>query len=321
MKKICLFISIIAAVNFSCSNPKTTDAAEQKNAATPDTVALPEKSMLSREQLQEQIDKEIEEALRLANDALVKEAEDVLTKTREVNVLLLNGMYDDAIKKIAEAIGKAEVVTAMKPELQLVPTNVEVATYDFVADINTVKRINDEVESLTDKGHLQAARHLLNNLASEVNIKTYYLPLATYPDALKEAAKLINEKKYDEAIIVLNTALNTIVIEEQAVALPLIRAERMLLEVDSLLAKKDTTQAIGNMLENAEYQIKFAEALGYGKKDKEFSELYNAIKQIREELEKAEQGAAKNLVSKLREKLKNFKERISPKETKTHKES
>jgi hypothetical protein len=36
---------------------------------------------------------------------------------------------------------------------------------------------------------------------------------------------------------------------------------------------------IGLLLDNADYEIRFAESLGYGKKDKEFEELYDASRQ------------------------------------------
>ena len=55
-----------------------------------------------------------------------------------------------------------------------------------------------------------------------------------------------------------------------------------LLEVDSLLATRDANvDSINLLLDNADYQIHFAEALGHRKKDKEYKELHDAIKNLR----------------------------------------
>jgi molybdenum cofactor biosynthesis enzyme MoaA len=182
--------------------------------------------------------------------------------------------------------------------------------------METLKKIRKDVEELTEKGYLQAARLLLNDVSSEITISTSSLPLASYPDALKQAVKLTKEKRHLDAALVLTNALNTIVVEVRSVPLPLVRAERMLASVDTLLAANDVkTDDINTLLDNADYQIRFAEALGYGKKDKEFEELYSAIKELKAEVKK--KGAnAKKMNSDLRNKLKLFKTRISPREKK-----
>ena len=89
----------------------------------------------------------------------------------------------------------------------------------------------------------------------------------------------------------------------------------MFVEVSTLLEKGDQATDVNTLLENAEYQIHFAEALGYGKQDKEFAELYSSIKQIKNEMKKENAGDSAGMTQKLRAKLKTFKERISrPKE-------
>jgi hypothetical protein len=200
-------------------------------------------------------------------------------------VMCLQLPNNEAIDKLEDAVGKAAIMTAARPELSLFPLDVQVITRDLVADIDVLREIRKEADWLTDKGYLQAARHLLNDLASELEIRTPMLPVATYPDALTLAAKSLEEQKPDEALIYLNTALSTVFIETKYIPLPLIRAERMLEEVSTLLEEEDKDAEIATLLENAEYQIRFAETLGYGKKDEEFRELYSAIKEIRKAME------------------------------------
>ncbi|OEJ98568.1 hypothetical protein A8C32_05025 [Flavivirga aquatica] len=72
-------------------------------------------------------------------------------------------------------------------------------------------------------------------MKSELKTKEYRLPIGTYPDALKAALVLTKEEKYQEAGILLNATLNTIVTEEKIVPLPILRAERMLEEVETLV--------------------------------------------------------------------------------------
>lgn len=121
------------------------------------------------------------------------------------------------------------------------------------------------------------ARHLLSDLASELEISIPMLPMASYPDALSQEATALSDNKPDEALILLNTALSTVFVKTWYVPLPRIRAERMMAEVSTLLEKGDKVKEVNTLLENAEYQIHFAEALGYGEHDKEFKELYSAI--------------------------------------------
>jgi hypothetical protein len=61
-----------------------------------------------------------------------------------------------------------------------------------------------------------------------VRDRTYHLPVATYPDALKEAARLLDQKKNDEASYVLLTALNTLVAIDKVTPIPLLLARTAL---------------------------------------------------------------------------------------------
>lgn len=138
------------------------------------------------------------------------------------------------------------------------------------------------------------------------------MPIATYPNALKAALVLTKDEKYQEAGVLLNATLNTIVTEEKILPLPILRAERMLEEVETLVNKDDfKKEDVKLLLENAEYEINFAEALGYGKKDKEYKELYSAIKEVKKQMRDDSNTNEKGLIKKLRYKLKTFKEKIS----------
>ena len=310
MKKTMLLVLLAVAIA-GCNKKETNGNA----VSLADSLKVPENKYLSEQQLQTQVDQEIKDLLALANDERISDANEIINLTKQAVQNILDSTYTSAIENLEEAIGKAEVLTTSRPDLSLIPLDVQISSRDLVADINVVKEIEREVEYLTKKGYMQAARHLLNDLASELEISTPMLPMETYPDALSQAASVLNENNPDEALILLSTALNTVVVETWNVPLPLIRAEKMLAEASTLLEKGDKADDVQILLENAEYQIHFAEVLGYGKKDQEFKELYSAIKQIKQELNKESQGDSVGLTHTLRDKLKAFKERISkPKE-------
>jgi hypothetical protein len=304
---------ILLAVTFAACGPdnKTQPIASMNKTETA-YPAKPADAHLSKLQVQEQIHREIREALSTATDSLVTEAAVVVAETHNAIRYLLDSNKAAALRSIETATGKAEVLTHTKPNLNLVPLQINISVHDLVADMDVLKQIRDDAEDLTDRGYLQDARRLLTDIASELSISTSDLPLGTYPDALKEAARLTRENHTLEAALILSTALNTIVTEERDVPLPLIRAEAYLKQVDSLLGTNANTDQVDLLLDNADYQIRFAEALGYGKRDKEFEEFYDAIKSLRSEVKKKDRNARKSN-SDLRSKLNSFKTRISPK--------
>jgi len=308
MKRITLMGLLLALVFTGCNKNKSIEGAAD---AQLDSLNVPSEKYLTESQLQDQVDQEIRDILTLANDERITDAIQIIGLTEQAVKHILDSSYTEATAKLEDAIGKAAVMTASRPDLSLFPLDVQITTRDVITDMDMLWGIRKEADRLTDKGYLQAARHLLKDLASEIEITTPMLPVATYPNALSMAAKALSEGQHDEALIILNTALSTVFVETRYVPLPLIRAERMLLEVSSLLEKGDKDADLNTLLENAEYQIRFAEALGYGKKDREFEEMYSAIKEIKKEMKKVNDGDSSDLTLKLREKLKMFKEKIS----------
>ncbi len=303
-------ILLLLALMIAGCNDSEKESTSVSNSSI-DSLNVPEIKYLSEQQLQDKVDQEIKDILSLANDERIEDAVQIIAYTEEAIKHIIDSNYVDATEKLEDAIGKSAVMTAARPELSFFPLDVHVTTRDLVIDIDALKEIRKEADRLTDEGYLQAARHLLKDLASELEISTPMLPVATYPTALSMAAKALNDNKPDEALIILNTALSTVFIETKYVPLPLIRAERMLEEISILLEKEEkNADNINTLLENAEYQIRFAEALGYGKRDREFEELYSAIKEIKSELKK-DDGDSASLTKELRSKLNNFKQNIS----------
>ena len=86
---------------------------------------------------------------------------------------------------------------------------------------------------------------LLHGLTSEIRVRTYDLPLATYPASLGEAARLLDEKKTNEASNALMTALNTLVVIDRVTPLPLLVAQAAIDSAQADASKdKNAAQAL-----------------------------------------------------------------------------
>ncbi|MEZ0225661.1 MAG: YfdX family protein [Alphaproteobacteria bacterium] len=198
-----------------------------------------------------------------------------------------------ALDNLKKATGKLEIILARDPGLALAPANVSAATYDLLAGLDDVKKVRREVEDLIDDGHLQEARRIMAHLASETVISTSNIPLATYPLAIKDAAKLIDEGKTEEAKVVLQGALNTIVVTERVMPLPVVKAQAFLKQAESLAENKERkpeqSKEMEELLTAAETEIKFAQELGYGQKE-DFEHFYDEITEIRKKTSDGKSG-------------------------------
>src|SRR5258708_16865056 len=126
---------------------------------------------------------------------MVEEAATVVAETRNAVRYLLTNKMAAANKSIETAIGKAEVVTHSKPGMSLVPLEVNITVQDLAADMDVLQSVRQDVTTLTEKGYLQDARRLLQDLSSELTLTTSRLPLRTHPAALTEAWPLNQPNK------------------------------------------------------------------------------------------------------------------------------
>ena len=154
-------------------------------------------------------------------------------------------------------------------------------------------KIRDQVKTLLDAGRIQQARHIMMGLASETDINTTNIPLATYPAAIKLAARLIYQGKIATAKNVLQSALNTTVITQAIVPLPVVAARISLQEAERLAENTHRNDKqnlrLSELLDSANASIKMAEDLGYGQK-KDFKNFYAEIAKIRNKTSSGQSG-------------------------------
>ncbi len=252
MKKLLILLTVLLSLGAVLAQNEQTSSA-----------AVDESSTLGLEsgQLQESIDS----AQKATEDAhpVIEDAVTALQAANDALTALENNDKDAALEALATATGKLEIVVAANPDLALAPVASTAEIYD--TNIKTVKEANKMLRlarvAVNDNDAV-TARLILNSLVSELRIRTVYLPLATYPDAMKEAARLINDDKLDEAKVVLMDALNTLVVTEEILPLPVIAAQALIAQAEQDV-NNDKLDSANENLELAREQLKLARALGY----------------------------------------------------------
>ncbi len=310
MKKAILSVLVLAMVSAGCAQEKKDQVNNKQNVEQKMRVK-PKKANISDKQLQSNISEGVKNDFEIKKNKDTDEALKVLSETQNVLRDLEKNKDKKAKDELAKLIGKIEILLTKDPDLALVPVDVGYEVKDVVTDLQTVKGITEAAKKAMDDGYYQQAKNLMDGLTSELVIKTVYLPYATYPDAMRLAATLLDKGKKDEAKQVLIAALNTLTIQEVDLPLPVLRAEEFIKNAALTMAddkKKDKKEIAVLFLENAEYQLDLAEAMGYGKKDKEFTELHTAIKVLKDEINKGNETKTK--FDSLKSKIKKFKERL-----------
>ncbi|HUP81336.1 MAG TPA: YfdX family protein [Pirellula sp.] len=255
------------------SPSKGVDLEQQvEKADSVETKSQPEDRSEASASVQQDVDKSTESETEKQRKKLVEDAVSAVSMTRDALKALDDGKKEEALETLEKVTGKLELVLARDPALAMVPVSVTTTIYDVLAKTETVKTIANEAEKALDEGRVQDARRLLNNLASEVVVSTTNLPMATYPDAIKHVAPLIDSGKIDEAKQQLQLALKLLVVTDVVMPLPTTRANVMLKEAETLAEKKDRSKEendrLMELLKEVREQVEFGRELGYFNKDR-----------------------------------------------------
>jgi YfdX protein len=136
--------------------------------------------------------REIEEESKKRLD---KEAIAAIEQTQKAVEAIGRGQLEKARAAIDEATAKINNLLARKPANALMPVDSELRVIDIAPHgIQAILEIAQDASRALDEKNYPAARALLHSLMSEIRVRTCNLPLATYPDALKQAARLLDQK-------------------------------------------------------------------------------------------------------------------------------
>ena len=224
---------------------------------------------------------------------IMQEAVDALAQTKDALTALEEERIDDALEALAITTGKLEIIVAREPSLALAPTDVSIVSHDLYGTKEAVQTAIAQARTAIEDGKVQAARRILSGLGSEIVITVTNLPLATYPNAIKAITPLIDAGKIKEAKSRLQAALNTLVLTDHVVPLPVLRSEALLERAEALAENTDRTDAeneeLSNHLEAVRNQLEMAQLLGYGDMD-EYGTLLAQLREIQSKTEDGQSG-------------------------------
>ncbi len=247
--------------------------------------STPQTQSESSKAVQPDVEAEASNAAAEKRKALLADATAAIADTERALEALDDNRTAEALTALAEATGKLELVVARDPGLALAPVHVSIVTHDLFADPGTVIAVLGEARKSLAAGDVQVTRKLLAAMASEIEVHTTSIPLATYPAAIKAITPLIDAGKVSEAKAQLQAALATLVITTEVIPLPKVRAERLLGRAQTLVEKQARTDAenaeLGKTLSAAREQLELSELLGYGRK-LDYKPMHDQLDQIEE---------------------------------------
>ena len=248
--------------------------------------ALPKKPEVqpqASQSVQPDVNKKANDAIEEKRKILIADAQTAIAEAEKALQALNNNKNNEALEALAIATGKLELVLARNPKLALAPVRSEVVMHDLLANKDTVKAVFKQAKEYLSDGEVQKARPLISVLASEIQLRTTNIPLETYPAAIKAITPLIDAGKIDEAKARLQATLNTLVVTNEAIPLPKLRAEHMLKAAQTLAEKKgrskDDNDKLTTNLQGAREQLELAELLGYGTKQ-DYKPMYAQLDEI-----------------------------------------
>ncbi len=234
----------------------------------------------------------IQDDLKLVAKNTVKPAQEILDGLKNTfKAISLLKKHDVKSAKIALTSATTQFDIALKkdPSLKLVPVNMQTTFDDSPLTLANVKSIKKNALRMVNNNQPQEAVMLLSQLKNQITITTTNLPMDLYPIAVKHALNALNKgKKIDIALPLLTDALNTMVVTEIVIPMPILISQSALKDAQKLSKndKNDKTE-ITKLLNLSKRQLEVAKYEGYLSK-------YNAeYKNISEEIDRL-----KNKISK-----------------------
>jgi hypothetical protein len=281
--KVALIISamscllVIAGCNSSKPNDKTVITEPQK-ASSPSTPDFQKQQQEAEQQFRPDIEAQRQQNEAQAKGTLDQDAIAAVGLTAEAIKSIAENKKDDALASIERATGKINILIARNPASALIPVSVEVIVIDTApVDPKEIDQIVQRAADATKHRELPLARILLASLVSELRISTTSLPLATYPGALQQAAQLLDQGKNQDAGKVLLTAINTLVMVDHVIPLPLLLAQAA---IDAANSQRQNKDVASTLLKTARNEATRSRLLGYLSSDSEYKGLDDEISSL-----------------------------------------
>jgi hypothetical protein len=254
-------------------------------------------------QAQTQVEQQRQQAQRRASQRLDDEAVAAIRETLAALNAIAADRRQDAVAAMERATGKINLVLARNPETALIPVDVEVAVFDTAPDDDDeITLLTDAVSLAIDDMDFPTARVALSHLMSEIRVRTYHIPLATYPAALKEAARLLDQNGTQEAATSLQIALGTLVAIDEIFPIPLLLAQEAVNQAETK-AQQDKGAALA-LLQTAKDELYRGSELGYAGHAEDYGALRDEISKLEKQLKANEDTSS--VFARFKEKLASF---------------
>ena len=321
---ICILIPVATTLvlglgTISCNSSKPPSATTSADTSTPSKSQplsqtqpnFDKQRQKAEQQARPGVEKERQKAQDDAEKNLDKDAMAAIEETQKAIDAIASNKSDQALQAIERTTGKINVLLARNPATALIPVSAAVDVIDAAPhDIKAIKELGQHASAMVVAKDYPAARVLLASLTSEIRVRTYNLPLATYPEALKSAARLLDQKKQQEANDVLLTALNTLLVVDRVTPLPLVIAREA---INTAKTQSQNDKVIAQTLvKTARNEVERAKELGYAAQDPEYQALNNDISNLEKQLKG--NSDAGSLFARLEDKLSAFMKRQSQQE-------
>lgn len=292
---------VMAAGCKSGENTANVSQGKQVDEPQPQSQAnLDQQRQDAEEQTHPEVEKERQSAQQEADQALDQDAIAAINQTQNAIKAIAQNKKNDALAAIEAATGKIDILLARNAKAALIPVAAEVEVIDAAPlDEKAVQELEHSVSEAVKNKNYPTARLLLYSLESEIRTRTYNLPLATYPLALQDAARLLDQGKNDDASKVLGTALNTLVAVDKVTPIPLVLARAAIAAAEE--QRQKDKNAAQTLLATAKDQLHRCQELGYTANATEYSELNTSIAQLDKELKGS--GDTTSLFAKLKDEL------------------
>jgi hypothetical protein len=306
-----LCLGVASCSHTKSENPTAAPAQNTTQSQAQSQSDIEKQQKQAEEQARPDIEKQRQQAKQEGEKSIDKDAIAAIDETNKAVAAISANKIDEARAAIERATGKIEVLVARNSATALIPVGVQVDVIDAAPqDSKAIRELGQNASRAVDAKDFPTARLLLYSLTSEIRLRTYSLPLISYPVALTEAARLLDQQKTQDANTVLLQALNTLAVIDRVTPLPLVLARAA---IDHAREQSQKDKAAAQIfLEAAKKQLDRSKELGYAGGDPEYAALNSDISNLKKQLERKED--ATSVFAKLEDRFSAFLRRQSERE-------
>jgi hypothetical protein len=229
----------------------------------------------TQRQLGPDVEEQRQQNQKDADQAVDKDAIAAVEQTKMALTAIQANKKTESLAALERATGKINILLARNAKSALIPVDAEVVVVDTAPqDGKAIAQLTKQATDALNAKDLPDARVLLAGLVSEIRLRTTCIPLASYPAALSDAARLVDQGKNQDAATILQTALNTLVIVDHVTPLPLLLAQAAVKAADSQRQDQAKAQVL---LETAKTELSRGQKLGYLGDDSDYKTLDKQI--------------------------------------------